>query len=95
MELIRAVCNLLWGDLLIIPLPGGGSIGLSLMVLLLVPAGIYFTIRTRVLPIRMFPEMLRISVDETVLENPTAIDLWVEKDKTQIIHIPAGARVVL
>ena len=40
-------------------------------------------------------EMLRISVDETVLENPTAIDLWVEKDKTQIIHIPAGARVVL
>ena len=64
MELIRAVCNLLWGDLLVIPLPGGGSIGLSLMVLLLVPAGIFFTIRTRVLPIRMFPEMLRISVEK-------------------------------
>ena len=40
-------------------------------------------------------EMLRISVDETVLENPTAIDLWVEKDKKEIICIPAGARVTL
>ena len=38
--------------------------GLSLLVLLLIPAGIYFTIRTRFLPIRLFPEMLKITVEK-------------------------------
>ena len=44
-----------------IPLPGGGSIGLSLLVLLLIPAGIFFTIRTKFVLIRCFPEMLRLT----------------------------------
>ena len=52
MKLISFVYSLLWGDLFTLPLPGGGSIGISLLVLLLIPAGIYFTIRTRCLPIR-------------------------------------------
>lgn len=64
MALIQAVYNLLWGDLFSIPLPGGGSIGISLLVLLLIPAGIFFTIRTKFLPVRLFPEMLRISVEK-------------------------------
>jgi len=63
MKVISAVYNLLWGDLFAIALPGGGSIGISLLVLLLIPAGIYFTLRTRFLPIRLFPEMLRITVE--------------------------------
>lgn len=54
--------NLLWGDLIVIPLPGGGELGLSLLVILLVTTGIYFTVRTRFLPVRLFPEMIRISV---------------------------------
>ena len=29
------------------------------MILLLIPTGIYFTIRTRFLPIRLFPDMIR------------------------------------
>jgi len=37
--------------------------------------------------------MLQISVDETIFRNPTAIDVWVEKNKRQIIHIPAGETV--
>ena len=41
-----------------IPLPGGGSVGISLLIILLIPAGIYFTIRTRGLPIRLFPDMV-------------------------------------
>ena len=45
MEIFRAVFNLLWGDIINIPLPGGSSLGLSLLVLILVPAGIYFTIQ--------------------------------------------------
>ena len=64
MALIQAVYNLLWGDLFSIPLPGGGSIGISLLVLLLIPSGIFFTIRTKFLPVRLFPEMLRISVEK-------------------------------
>lgn len=63
MRIISAVYNLLWGDLFTIALPGGGSIGISLLVLLLIPAGIFFTIRTRFLPIRCFREMLRITVE--------------------------------
>ena len=55
-RLIRMVYNLLWGDIVQIPLPGGSSLGLSLLVIILIPAGIYFTIRTRFLPFRLFPE---------------------------------------
>lgn len=65
MDIFRAVYNILWGDLITIPLPGGSSLGLSLLVLILVPAGIYFTIRTRFLPFRMFPEMIRVTVENT------------------------------
>ena len=61
--LLKAVYNLLWGDLITLPLPGGSTLGLSLLVLLLVPAGVYFTIRTRFLPFRLFPEMLRLTTE--------------------------------
>lgn len=64
MQLITFFYNILWGDLFSIPLPGGDSLGISLLIILLIPTGIYFTIRTKVVPIRMFPEMLRISVEK-------------------------------
>ena len=38
---------------------------------------------------------LVISADETIFYNPSAIDVWVEKDKSQVIHIPAGKTVTL
>ena len=63
-RIISAVYNALWGDLITIPLPGGGTLGISLLVLLLIPAGIYFTVRTKGLPIRLFPEMLRVSMEK-------------------------------
>lgn len=63
MTLFRAVYTILWGDLIKIPLPGGSTWGLSLLVLILVAAGIYFTIRTRFLPFRMFPEMMRVTLE--------------------------------
>ena len=63
-NVISAVCAFLWGDLFTIALPGGGSIGISLLVLILIPAGIYFTIRTRFVLIRFFPEMIRLSVEK-------------------------------
>lgn len=69
MEIISTIYNFLWGDLFTIPLPGGGSIGISLLVLLLIPAGVFFTIRTKFLPIRCFPEMLRITVEKKNGDN--------------------------
>ena len=62
-SLIEAMYNLLWGDLISIPLPGGSSLGLSILVIILIPSGIYFTIRTRFLPFRLFPEMLRVTAE--------------------------------
>lgn len=63
MALFQAVYHLLWGDLVQIPLPGGSTLGLSLLVMILVPAGIYFTVRTRFLPFRLFPEMVRLTLE--------------------------------
>ncbi len=40
-------------------------------------------------------KQLQISADETVFYNPTATDVWVEKDKKEIIHIPAGKQVTI
>lgn len=58
-QLIEAVYNFLWGDLIRIPLPGGGSVGISLLIIFLVPAAVYFSIRTRFMQIRLFPDMVR------------------------------------
>ena len=60
MGIISVVYNFLWGDLFTIPI--GGGIGISLLVALLIPAGLYFTVRTRLLPLRCFPEMLRVMI---------------------------------
>ena len=62
MKIVYWIYNFLWGDLVKIPLPGGNSVALSLLVLILVPAGIFFMIRTRFLPIRLFPDMIKITV---------------------------------
>ena len=62
MALFQALYHLLWGDLVTIPLPGGSTLGLSLLVMVLVPAGVYFTVRTRFLPFRLFPEMVRVTL---------------------------------
>ena len=73
MSVFRAVYNFLWGDLVTVPLPGGGSMGLSLLVLLLIPAGIYFTLRTRFLPIRLFPEMVRVTLEKKTSDREGGI----------------------
>lgn len=57
-QLIESAYNLLWGDLITIPLGSGGGLGLSFMVILLFSAGIYFTLRTKLLPVRLFRDMI-------------------------------------
>nr|MBP8835103.1 sodium:alanine symporter family protein [Roseburia sp.] len=58
-SVIEKIYAFLWGDLITIPLPQESSIGISLLVILLIPTGIYFTIRTRFLPVRLFPDMIK------------------------------------
>ena len=72
-QVISFFYNLLWGDLITIPLPGGSSLGLSLLVIILVPAGIYLTIRTKGLPFRLFPEMIRITLEKRNVSHKGAI----------------------
>lgn len=73
MKIITFFYNLLWGDLIIVPLPGGSTLGLSLLVLILIPAGIYFTVRTKGLPFRLFPEMIRITLEKKKVADKGAI----------------------
>lgn len=58
-KIIESVYNFLWGNLIVLPLPGGGELSLSLLVIILIPAGLYFTVRTRFLPVRLFPDMVK------------------------------------
>ncbi len=62
--LISLTYNWLWGDLVYIPLPSGGTVGVSLLILILIPLGIFFTLRLRFLPIRLFPDMIRITLEK-------------------------------
>lgn len=62
MKIVQFIYQCLWGDLITIPLGNGSGLGLSLLVIILIPAGLYFTIRTRFLPFRLFPDMLRITI---------------------------------
>ncbi len=73
MKIISFIYNLLWGDIFTIPIPGGSEIGISLLILLLIPAGLFFTVRTRFLPIRMLPEMFRLVSEKKTGEKSGAI----------------------
>lgn len=73
MALIQWIYNLLWGDLFAITLPGGSQLGLSLLVLILIPSGIFFTVRTRFLPFRLFPDMIRITLEKKTSSKTDAI----------------------
>ena len=68
-QLIEATYNFLWGDLFQISLPVGGSIGISLLIIFLVPAAVYFTIRTRFMQVRLFPDMVCALTEQKSGEN--------------------------
>lgn len=68
-KVIEAICNFLWGDLITIPLNNGASVGIPLLVMLLIPAGIFFTVRTKFLPVRMFPSMIKALGEKNESKN--------------------------
>ena len=55
-HLIEVVYRFLWGNWFVLPIAGG--VGISLMVVLLLTAGVFFTLRTRLLPVRLFRDMI-------------------------------------
>ena len=71
--IIEKVYSFLWGDMIRSPLPGGSGLGISLLILLLIPTGIYFTIRTRCLPIRLFPDMLKALVEKKGKDDKSSL----------------------
>ncbi len=69
-KIIISLNKLFWGDLLVLSFNNGDTkFGLSILVLILIPAGLYFTVKSRFLPFRLFPEMLRTACREYVPEN--------------------------
>lgn len=72
-QFFEQIYAILWGDLVTFPLPGGSQLGLSLLVIILVPAGIYFTLRTKFLPFRLFPEMIRAAVEDKGVSETNGI----------------------
>lgn len=62
-KLIKAVYGFLWGDLFTVRL-ANTTVGIPLLVVLLIPAGIFFTVRTRFMPIRKFPQMIKALGDK-------------------------------
>lgn len=54
-------------------LPGGLSIGIPLLAILLIPTGIYFTIKSKCLIVRFFPEMLRITTEKKASNDKNSL----------------------
>lgn len=69
---VSALNGFLWGDIILFNV-GEANIGLSLLVLMLIPTGIYYCIKTRMLSFRLFPEMIRIVLKSKNKEDKEAI----------------------
>lgn len=56
---------------------------------------IWYATNIEIYRYRQAQKSLVVSADEKILYNPSALDVWVEKDKTDIICIKAGETVTL
>lgn len=73
-KVVTSLNNLLWGDLFVLEFSNGETqFGISLLVLLLIPAGLYFTVKTRFLPFRLFPEMVRATLEKKTGDDENSI----------------------
>lgn len=64
-QIFYGIYDFLWADLFSFQI-GSIQLGLPLLVLILIPVGIYFMIKTRFLPIRMFPQMIQVCKEKKV-----------------------------
>ena len=64
MKLMNFVYHILWEDIFYIPLPHESKLGVSFLVALLIPVGIWLTYKTRFVQIRLFKEMFHIAFSD-------------------------------
>lgn len=67
-KLVGILNGFLWGDLFLLKF-GNVQLGISVIILLLLPAGIYFTLKTNFLPFRLFPEMIKAVFEPKKTKN--------------------------
>ena len=73
-NLVGGLNAILWGDLFVLNFNNGETqFGISLLVILLIPAGIFFTIKSRFLPFRLFPEMVRVTTAKKASNDKDSI----------------------
>lgn len=84
-NVIEGVYFFLWGDWIKVPFING-SISIPLLVLLLLPAGIFFTCRTRFIQIRMLPDMVMVTLKtgEEMVEHDEELAM-IESGKKPVI----------
>ncbi len=78
MEIIKNIIDFVYyifsdASFITFTLPGGLSIGIPLLAILLIPTGIYFTIKTKCLIVRFFPEMLRLTTEKKASKDSNSI----------------------
>ncbi len=75
-DIVNTVYDITSGDIIKIPLKDGGYIGLSLLVIVLLTMGIYFTLRLKFFPVRLFPEMLHVVTSKEKKNDKNALSGW-------------------
>lgn len=70
--IVSSLNSFLWGDVINLNF-GEIKIGLSILVLMLIPTGIYYSIKTKMLSFRLFPQMIKIILKNKVSEDKEAI----------------------
>ena len=70
--IVSSLNSFLWGDVINLNF-GEMKIGLSILVLMLIPTGVYYSVKTRMLSFRLFPQMIKIILKNKVSEDKEAI----------------------
>lgn len=65
--------NLFWGDLFYIPLPNGSKLGISFLVLLLIPLGIFYTIYLKGVQFKELPLMIKLTKEKKNKDDKKAL----------------------
>ncbi|MGL6063828.1 MAG: alanine/glycine:cation symporter family protein [Fusobacteriaceae bacterium] len=70
--IVGSLNGFLWGDIIVLSF-GKIKIGLSIIVLILVPTGIYYSVKTKMVSFRLFPEMIRLVLRKKASKNKNTI----------------------
>lgn len=75
-EVVFFLCGIFNNAIISIPTGSGNKLEISLLVIILVAMGIYFTIRTKFLQVRHFPNMVRTVTKKSDKKDKRALSGW-------------------